>query len=101
MHSQGTNGAEGVEQREVASACDQVVDATVTDDLRSFSKGLLQALVARKVASENVHVGAIAELCCNLLLGCAFVADETYDEVVWVLRCLSDELELHNHQRVL
>ena len=41
-----------------------------------------------------MDIGTFAKLCCYLLLGCGFVADQTDDQVLLVFRDLFEELEL-------
>lgn len=47
-----------------------------------------------EVCAENVDVGTVAQLSRNFLLGRSFVADQTNDQVLFVIRNLLEKLEL-------
>lgn len=63
---------------------DKVVNATVANNLGSVGSGLLQAGIVGEVSMEDVDVGTLAQLCCNLLFSGSSIADQTDDQVLWV-----------------
>lgn len=84
--------------RHETGVSNQVVDTTVANDLGSLGGRLLQAGVIGEVSMEDVHIGAVAQLRSNLLLGRGLVTDKTDKQVVLVFRQLPEELELNQVQ---
>jgi len=84
----------GVELGRESSVGNQVVDATLANNLGSVRSGLLQAGVAGEVSMEDVDIGTVAQLCHHLLLGASLVADQTDDQVLRVFRDVLNEPEL-------
>jgi hypothetical protein len=78
----------------------QVVDATVANDLGRLGGRLLQAGVVGEVSMEDVYIGAVAQLRGNLLLGRSLVTDKTNDQVVLIFRQLPKEFELKSRVQI-
>jgi hypothetical protein len=91
---QCANGIICIEEGQESSVGNEVVDATLANNLGSVDSGLLQAGVAGKVCVEDMDIGTVAQLRGYLFLGRSFVADQTDDEVLRVFGDLFDELEL-------
>lgn len=65
-----------------SSVGNQIVDATLANNLGSVDSGLLQAGVADKVSMKDVNIGTIAQLCYHLLLGRSLVTNQPDDCVL-------------------
>jgi hypothetical protein len=66
VNLQGANGVVNVKEGEISCIGNQVVDATLANNLGSIGSGLLEACVTGEVAMENVDIGTGPQLCRHL-----------------------------------
>lgn len=80
---QNANGIIRIEERIIGAIRDDVVELA-THDLGGLFCSRLDGVVLGEVYVDDVNVGALAQLCGNLLLGGFLSANETDDQVVGI-----------------
>lgn len=63
----------------VGAVRDQVIDATIPNNLSCFASSIFQAGKLGEVALKDMNVGTLAQLCGHLFLGRSLIASQTDD----------------------
>ena len=93
-YSQYVNTVECVEQRQISSIGNQVINATLANDVGGFRSSFLQAGMTGEISMDDSNVVPTLKLFCYLLLGCSLVSNQAEYQVLRILGQLLHELEL-------